>query len=389
MSLSSPVPSRYHALDSLRATMMFLGIVLHAMVAYKRGSPWLIHPIETTRFFDPAIFFIHAFRMPVFYATAGFLTALLLERYGWRRAIVNRLWRIGVPFLLGCVLLVPLMFFIGLSSRMGAERAWNFIFSWRFPPIAHPIHLWFLEYLLLLYAVAAVLVVLTSLLPAKIRNAGLAAFRYGLQAVWAPLPFALLTYFILLHMKWAGLEDPPSFAPVPHILLAYVVPFFFGWLLYQARDLLDVLSRRAWLYALPGLALCVAYAALFVSNKFSATNYYVLRGVLALAMWCLIFGIIGLFLRYGSSESPLWRYLCDSSYFIYLAHLPVMLALQLMLFYAPLPAVALAPIILAVTTIVSLPVYTFAVRPSFIGALLNGRRYPRSIWPAPTVAAAS
>ena len=34
MIVSQPVPSRYHALDSLRASMMFLRIVLHAMVAY-------------------------------------------------------------------------------------------------------------------------------------------------------------------------------------------------------------------------------------------------------------------------------------------------------------------------------------------------------------------
>jgi hypothetical protein len=40
-------------------------------------------------------------------------------------------------------------------------------------------------------------------------------------------------------------------------------------------------------------------------------------------MWCLIFGITGLFLRYRAAHSALWRYLCDSSYFLYIAHLPV------------------------------------------------------------------
>lgn len=387
--MSQPVPSRYHALDSLRATMMFLGIVLHAMVAYMRGSPWLIRPLEQTTFFQPAVFFIHAFRMPVFYAVAGFLTALLLERYGWRRAIMNRFWRIAVPFALGCVLLVPLMFFLSAASKVGAERAWQYIVSGRFLAHAHPIHLWFLEYLLLLYVLAAVLVVGIAVLPEKARRMGLAAFRYGLQAVWAPLPLAVLTYVTLLPMKWPGLDDPPSFAPTPHILVAYAVPFFFGWLLYHARDLLDVLNRRAWFYGVLGAALGVAYVVLiFTISRPVMSGIYPVRAVLALAMWCLIFGITGLFLRYGSGHSPLWRYLCDSSYFIYLAHLPVMLALQLMLFYAPLPAVALAPIVLVVTTIVLLPVYAYAVRPTFVGALLNGRRYPPTIWPA-AVAAAS
>lgn len=380
--MSQPVPSRYHALDSLRATMMFLGIVLHAMAAYSPSSPWLIRPLQTTKFFDPAILFIHAFRMPVFYAMAGLLTALLLERYGWRRAIVNRFRRIAVPFVIGCLLLVPLMFFLAAAARTGTvEGGWLYIMSGRFLSRAHPIHLWFLEYLLLLYAVAAVLVVLTSLVPEKVRSAGLALFRRVLQAVWAPLPMAMLTFLTLLPMRWAGLQDPPSFAPAPHILLAYAVPFFFGWLLYHTRDLLEVLNRRAWLYGLPGLALCVTYVVLIYSIPHGDSGFYILRAVLALAMWCLIFGITGLFLRYFSGHSPLWRYLCDSSYFIYIAHLPVILLLQLVTFNVPLPAVIMAPIVLIVTTVALLPIYAYAVRPTFVGALLNGRKYPVAIRP--------
>jgi glucan biosynthesis protein C len=384
--VSQPVPSRYHALDSLRASMMFLGIVLHAMGAYSPMVPWLIRPLQTTKFFEPAILFIHAFRMPVFYAMAGLLTALLLERYGWRRAIVNRFWRIAVPFVLGCLLLVPLMFYLAAFARTGtAEGAWLYIVSGRFLSRAHPIHLWFLEYLLLLYALAAVLIVPISLAPKRLRTACLALFRRGLQALWAPLPMAALTFLTLLPMTWAGLQDPPTFAPTPHILLAYAVPFFFGWLLYHARDLLDVLNRRAWLYGLLGLALCVAYVVLLYSTP-PGGGFYLLRAVLALAMWCLIFGITGLFLRYFSGHSPLWRYLCDSSYFIYLAHLPVILLLQVVTFNVPLPAIVMVPAVLIVTTLALLPVYAYAVRPTFLGALLNGRRYPPAIVPTAVAA---
>ena len=384
--MSQPVPSRYHALDSLRASMMFLGIVLHAMDAYSQIVPWLVRPLQTTTFYQPAIFFIHVFRMPVFYAMAGLLTALLLERYGWRRAIVNRFWRIAVPFVLGCLLLVPLMFYLAAFARTGtAEGAWVYIVSGRFLTRAHPIHLWFLEYLLLLYVVAAVLVVPISLAPEKLRTAGLALFRRGLQALWAPLPLAALTFLTLLPMSWAGLQDPPSFTPTPHILLAYAVPFLFGWLLYHARDLLDVLNRRAWLYGLLGFALTVGYVVLLYAIP-RGGGFYLLRAVLALAMWCMIFGITGLFLRYFSGHSPLWRYLCDSSYFIYLAHLPVILLVQLVMFNVPLPAIVMVPIVLIVTTIVLLPIYAYAVRPTFVGALLNGRRYPVAIRPVAVAA---
>jgi glucan biosynthesis protein C len=368
-------------LDSLRASMMFLGIVLHAMVAYAYNSPWLIRPLQRTWWFDPAILFIHAFRMPAFYAVAGFLTALLLERYGWRRALRNRLWRIGAPFALGCLLLVPLMFFFAALSRVDALRAFGYLFTARFLSQAHPIHLWFLEYLLLLYAVAAVLVAATSVLPQRLKDAGLALYRYVFQALWAPLPFAVLTYLALIQMPWPGLQDPPSFVPVPNIVFAYAVPFFFGWLLFHARDLLDVLNRRAWFHGVLGATLCVAYVAVLVSFP-KGTFFHLPRALLAPGMWCMILGITGLFLRYFSGHSPLWRYLCDSSYFIYLAHLPVLLALQLTTFNAGLPALLAAPLLLITTIAILLPVYAFAVRPTFLGALLNGRRYPVAIRPA-------
>ncbi len=38
----------------------------------------------------------------------------------------------------------------------------------------------------------------------------------------------------------------------------------------------------------------------------------------ALAMWCLILGVTGLFLHCLSDHSALGRYLCDSSYFLHI-----------------------------------------------------------------------
>jgi hypothetical protein len=81
MTEPAVTPSRYHALDSLRAAMMFLGIFLHIVVAYSPTAPWLYKPAQLTKSLDYAMFWIHVFRMPVFYVMAGFFTALLLQRY--------------------------------------------------------------------------------------------------------------------------------------------------------------------------------------------------------------------------------------------------------------------------------------------------------------------
>ncbi len=90
MTGPSDTPSRYHALDSLRAAMMFLGIYLHVVAAYSPSGGWPLKPPGLTMKLDWSMVLIHVFRMPVFYAMAGFFTALLLQRDGFRRAAWNR-----------------------------------------------------------------------------------------------------------------------------------------------------------------------------------------------------------------------------------------------------------------------------------------------------------
>ena len=96
-------------------------------------------------------------------------------------------------------------------------------------------------------------------------------------------------------------------------------------------------------------------------------------------MWLLILGVAGLFLRYLAGHSAYRRYLCDSSYFLYIAHMPVILAFQLLLKDVALPPLAKIAIALVGTIAILMPIYRYAVRPTFIGAVLNGRRYSSTI----------
>lgn len=159
MTIPAAPASRYHALDALRAAMMFLGIYLHAAVAYLPIGGWVFKQPPLTSKLDYSIILIHVFRMPVFYVMAGFFAALLLERYGPHRAVANRFWRIAVPFMVGWIVIYPLAMFMGALGRRGLDDAVDFILSGRFLGLAHPPHLWFLEYLIVLYGLAAVVVV--------------------------------------------------------------------------------------------------------------------------------------------------------------------------------------------------------------------------------------
>jgi peptidoglycan/LPS O-acetylase OafA/YrhL len=192
----------------------------------------------------------------------------------------------------------------------------------------------------------------------------------------APLIFAIPSFFALLPMKWAGLEDPPSFVPQARIVAAYTVPFAFGWLLYRNAGLLAVIRDRAWVYAGAALVPCVFYIGLVRIPLPRAVSFYADRAVHSLALWLLIFGLTGLFLRYMNGHSARMRYLSDASYFLYLAHMPVILVLQLAFEGVPWHPLLKIPVVLAISVPVLLAMYHYGVRPTFVGAALNGRRYP-------------
>ena len=285
------VASRHHALDALRAAMMFLGIYLHAVVAYSPHGGWPFKPPQLTTTLDFSMILLHVFRMPVFYVMAGFFAALLLQRYGSRRAIVNRFWRIVVPFVVGWIIIYPLVMFMTAFGRRGLDPAIDFILSGRFLDYAHPLHLWFLEYLIVFYVLAAILVVaLPLVVPAGARARLIGAFQSIVQSVWAPLPFGVLSFLALLLMAHPWLEDPPGFVPAASLVVAYGIPFGFGWLLFLNAHLLDVLARRAWLYMAAAVVAFIAYYMLLYSFADRGMAFYGLRAAHALAMWCLILG---------------------------------------------------------------------------------------------------
>ena len=81
----SSTSDRYHSLDALRASMMLLGLVLHSAVSYIREplpEAWPYKDPNTSTLFDLVVFFIHLFRMPVFFVAAGFFGAMLMQRDG-------------------------------------------------------------------------------------------------------------------------------------------------------------------------------------------------------------------------------------------------------------------------------------------------------------------
>ncbi len=61
-------------------------------------------------------------------------------------------------------------------------------------------------------------------------------------------------------------------------------------------------------------------------------RHALLAGVYMLATWTWVSGLTGAALRFLSGHHPAIRYVADSSYWIYIAHLPVVMAFQVLVY---------------------------------------------------------
>jgi glucan biosynthesis protein C len=384
---------RYHALDALRAAMMLLGLVLHSAASYTArplGAAWPYHDAQTSAWFDLVVFFIHLFRMPVFFMVAGFFGALLFYRDGPGGMAGNRLRRVLAPLALAWVILYPLtvagfVFALGRGATAGAP-GWEYVTSGTFLTRPNLIHLWFLYDLLLLYAAALAARPLLRRMPDGLRRGVEATFGRLVTSVWGPLVWSAATALTLMPMSIAGLDTSTSFTPPLRILIAYGVFFAFGWLLYRRRDLIGSFGRRWRWHLLAGVVFSGIYLATFLHPPFADATSSHLAGVAtaSVAIWLLLFGITGLFVRHCTRPSPLARYLADASYWMYLVHLPLTIWIPGLFAGVALPALVKFSAVLSVTVCVTLLTYYAFVRSTAVAALLNGRRYPRAL-PRPEV----
>lgn len=70
------------------------------------------------------------------------------------------------------------------------------------------------------------------------------------------------------------------------------------------------------------------------------------------------------------------RYLADASYWMYLIHMPILLACEVLVAGSPLPIIVKLLFTLTVTFAILLVSYHFLVRSTWLGKWLNGRRHP-------------
>lgn len=381
-------------MDSLRATAMTLGIFFHAALSFVPTAQywWIIEDQNTDKLYYYIFFLLHAFRMPLFFLIAGFFGRLLYYRLGLIPFIRHRTVRIIIPLMTGLLILVPLIhslyiykiFYVGSQDLFPAFflATAGYLFSAEYTANFAPAHLWFLYYLIMLYVI---LITLTRVL-SYIRKSGFHSLIDNvttrlLGSFWKPVVLSVPTVLIFYFMpKWYIETPDKGFIPDIDVLIFYGIFFTFGWVLHRQSNLLEQLKKYAWPYTIIAMVIFLPVSIYLQGFKTQpAGEYYRLIELcallsLSLLIWLVIFGLMGMFGRYLNGGNFYIRYISDSSYWLYLIHLPIVMYLQVVLAESNIAAFWKFMIISLITIIVCLITYRYIVRYTFIGKILNGFR---------------
>jgi glucan biosynthesis protein C len=355
----NPTPQktkRIYSLDSLRAILMMIGIIFHTTLTYRvYFSPgWGIQdPMGGHIFNDYVTSFVHSFRMQHFYLIAGFFGAMLFYDRGALQILKNRFSRIVLPFIVFLLILYPLcnlareytaLIFSG--SAIASEAT---IATFSFPESLIPEttkHLWFLYYLILFTGFSIFLGIVFKKIP-FFSNRISKAFNWIMQQTkYRVLILSAITFLIYTCIEPESIEN--SFYHLTPNLSVFIFYLFF--------------------YLVGGVV--------YFLMKDSINDILPLKLIIkSIITWSFIFGITGLFMRYGNNYSKRMRYISDSSYWVYLLHLPLTLLIPGLIADWSLHANLKLLVVVTSTTFICFVTYHYLVRGTFIGQFLNGRKY--------------
>lgn len=378
---------RYHYMDNLRALAMLLGIFFHAAIAYGPmfNEVWMVASPDKSVAMEAVAWFSHLFRMPLFFLIAGFFTCYLVEKRGVGGFLRNRALRILLPFVIFLPLVIlSFIVLIGwaIQQVQNLPPFLQFVAMMMNAPDAprpppSTTHLWFLYNLVQFYLVYVLL-----------HRFGILAMRW--TRILGNVKFVLLVLPLLmapaLFTQSSPFPAPEQFLPRLWSFGFFGLFFLVGSQLFRDQDLID----RARPYA-PWLLVSSIILYVFVYRDYPGTIslqealayqagpppswHHLLVSVLEafiavhMTVVCLVAGKALL-----DKANNVIRYIADSSYWIYIIHLPVLWFIQMLLLDTSWNLWLEFAIASFGTLLIGLVSYAVLVRYTPIGWMLNGRR---------------
>lgn len=361
---------RIYYLDAARAILMLIGIPYHLALVYKQSNEWhFATSPQTSLFLAYLADVIHTFRMPAFFALAGYFAMMMLERKSARSWLGDRTVRLLLPLLATGLLLNPISLFaqeddgVLLFTTLGDH--------WL-------AHLWFLPALLLMFAFLALmqgtplLRWFQSVVQWAARYPGLGVLLLivvatGVAGIGSLLDSRLPKVFALRMVL------PAALGSMPFLLL--------GAAMRSNREVLDFMSRWSWV----GLVLTVLPLWFFVTTSWGGSLVNLAR-VLATTLVSIGMGriVLAACKMWLDRPSGGMRKLVAASFTIYLVHFPILNLFFMLLEPANLPVWLEYTVLVGAVTAASYGVHLLIARSGILLFMFNG--VPLRKEPAITIA---
>jgi peptidoglycan/LPS O-acetylase OafA/YrhL len=387
------------ALHNLRGFAILMVVAFHACIAYLASQPsvpppfdappyrWLANPIiDQQRWFGFDLFCAvqYIYLMHLMFFLSGLFVYPSLARKGAARFVLDRFMRLGVPFLFGVFLLMPLAY-SPVYRLTAIDPAWSAFWShWRALPFWPSGPLWFLWVLfacnLIVAGLHAAIPQLREHLATLSAHAGVRPVRFfaGLIAVAAIGYVPIST----IYKPWDYLTFGP-FAFQPSFVASYAM-FYLAGVSVSAhgfdRGLLATdgrLTRRWSIWLIGAFAAFLAWiipTALIVKGALVPGLQIVADLGSVLASATIAFAVIALFLRFATAPSPILGRISVNAYAIYLVHYLFIIWLQYLLLDTDLYAVIKAALVFAGTVLMSWASAALLCRMPLGARLMRGKR---------------
>jgi len=384
VSAPPPLPdtaSRRTELDTLRVCVVLGLVFFHSALVFSPDDDFYVKNAETTGVVTVLAGFGVVWAMPMLFLVAGLGSRHSIRRRGPARFTRERLLRLGVPLVLGTLVLCPLPQWLRLrAADAGYDEPY-----WRFWPRFLTVrpdaadfpfvldgehfetgHLWFV---VLLLTFSLLLAPVAAPLAAWAKRAAPALERRPVLLLLPALPLAAINALLGMEEGFAGWNR-----------WAYLVFFLAGYTLADDPRVRAALRRLAVPAGICGLVLFAGTAPGFLGldDPFTDRNAFAwtTRALFGLAGWCWVVALLGLLDRPRPARTPSRAlvYLGVAALPVYVLHQPVVVALAYGVVGLPGPIAVKYALIVAGSLVVILALYEGLVRRTRPTRFLFGMR---------------
>jgi glucan biosynthesis protein C len=384
--------TRRYDIDWLRVFATYLLLLFHSGMVFNPAPFYHVRNADVSFFFLILCGFISLWHMPLFFLLAGWSAFASLSMRGTVEVLKERCFRLLVPLVTGCILLMPAIKYFELCSGLDANYTGLYVapalqesFRQVIPsglPAAAPFnqsfldflptfftdasrftwaHLWFVAYLL------TFTILYLPLFGRILRSRAWFTGKMSPLWVYAPiLPLAVIQ--VTMRERWPGLQnlidDWANFTYYSTFLIA-------GFLLARFPHL-EAAAHAERKRALAIGLIATVVLLLGVLGVFSAPA--VMLAHTAIAGWCFVLAFLGWARRMLSFTTPALRYLTESAFPVYLLHQSAIVIPGHFLIQLALGLWTKFVFLFIISSTLTLTVYHFLVRPFAVPRFLCGMK---------------